>query len=223
MKQKTSAEERLAAVVPDRRGRGRPKVVADERRRADVLACARETFLALGYAGTTMDAVAGRCRMSKQTLYRLFAGKTDLFAAMVAAHRRTMLDLPRLDDDTPLDQAIAEIFRIDIDPAAERERTAFIHLAMMEAREFPEIADLVHRHGVGASRRLLADWLDAQRTRGCIRLDDVASGARMLMDMIFGALMRPGGAPDWPDRAARTAHIRRCIAVFLDGVRTRGG
>jgi AcrR family transcriptional regulator len=206
---------------PSARRRGRPKLRADDARRSEIVACAREIFLARGYAGTTTDVVAARCRMSKQTLYRLFPSKTALFRAMIEAHRQTMLDLPRHGEEAPLADAIAAIFRIDIDADEERARAAFIHLAMMESRQFPEIADLVRRHGVEPSRRLLAEWLAGQCARGAIRLDDAESGARMLMDMIFGAMGPPSGDRGGPDLAARRVHIRRCIDVFLDGVRAR--
>jgi AcrR family transcriptional regulator len=217
----TTATPRNAGHRPPARPRGRPKLRADDARRREILAHAQETFLARGYAGTTTDVVAARCRMSKQTLYRLFPSKTALFRAMIEAHRQTMLDLPRHDEEASLAEVIAAIFRIDIDADEERARAAFIHLAMMESRQFPEIADLVRRYGVEPSRRLLAEWLAGQRARGAIRLDDVESGARMLMDMIFGAMGPPSGNLGWSDLAARKVHIRRCIDVFLDGVRAR--
>jgi AcrR family transcriptional regulator len=203
------------------RRRGRPRLVPDDARRADITACAHEIFLAHGYAGTTTDGMAARCRISKQTLYRLFPSKTALFRAMVEAHRHTMLDLPQPDDDRSLADTIAAIFRIDIDAAEERERAAFIHLAVSESRQFPEIGELIRRYGVEASRRDLAEWLARQCARGAIRLDDPESGARMLMDMIFGAMAPPPGLGGWPDLAARRIHLRRCIDVFLDGVRSR--
>lgn len=207
-----------------RRGRGRPKVAADDVRRAEITAIARETFLEVGYAGTTMDVVATRCRISKQTLYRLFAGKTELFSAIVVAHSRTMLDLPRGPEDLPLADTIAAIFRIDIDAEAERERQAFIHVAMQEMRQFPEIADIIRQHGIEPSHRLLTEWLAVQRDRGAISLDDTARVARILMDLIFSAMVfQPGSPAEWPDMAMRNAHIRRCIDIFLNGVRPRTG
>jgi AcrR family transcriptional regulator len=220
MKATTSTSAGAVRRPPVRR-RGRPKLHNDDARRSEIVACAQEIFIARGYAGTTTDVVAARCRMSKQTLYRLFPSKTALFRAMIEAHRQTMLDLPRRGDDGSLAEAIAAIFRVDIGADEERARAAFIHLAMMESRQFPEIADLVRRYGVEPSRRLLAEWLAEQRTRGAIRLDDVESTARMLMDMIFGAMGPPSGNHDWSDLAARKVHIRRCIGVFLDGVRAR--
>ena len=50
---------------------------------ADLLAIARDLLLDRGYAGTTMDAVAAGARISKQTLYRQYPSKDDLYAAVV--------------------------------------------------------------------------------------------------------------------------------------------
>ncbi|MGZ2506560.1 hypothetical protein ACVINI_007106 [Rhizobium beringeri] len=70
-----------------------------------------------------------------------------------------------------------------------------------------------------ASRQDLTDWLSDRRAEGKLSIDDPDSGARMLMDMIFGGMGPPEGrAQAWPDRAALLAHLRRCIAIFAAGV-----
>ncbi|SCB14286.1 TetR/AcrR family transcriptional regulator [Rhizobium lusitanum] len=210
-----------------RRPRGRPKTVNDDTRRAEIVGEARSTFYELGYGGTTMDLVAARCRISKQTLYRLFPRKTDLFMAIIADHRASMLALPRdADENLPLGETLEQIFMIDIDETKEREREAFIHLAISESQQFPEVATLMHTYGAKQSQQMLADWLSQQQQRGLIEIADVASGARMLMSMIFGAMIsKPGHPNDWPDRETRLRHLRQCIAIFVAGVqpRTSGG
>ncbi|OEC99836.1 TetR/AcrR family transcriptional regulator [Rhizobium sp. AB2/73] len=221
-------KERAAKAdqVAKRRPRGRPKTVNDDARRAEIVAEARATFYELGYGGTTMDLVAARCRISKQTLYRLFPSKTDLFAAIIAEHRASMLALPRpADENLPFDKALELIFMIDIDEDQERERDAFIQLAISESQQSPEIARLLHTYGARQSQQLLADWLIEQQRRGLIEIADAASGARMLMSVIFDAMIsRPGRPKDWPDRETRLRHLRHCIGIFTAGVqpRTRG-
>jgi AcrR family transcriptional regulator len=207
------------------RPRGRPRAVSEETRRGQIIESAFDAFLELGYAGTTTDIVAARCGISKRTLYEVFSSKTELFQAVIVAHRRTMLDLPCDHDDRPFADALASIFWIDIEPKLERRRSAFIQLVMTEIRQFPEIGDMLHRDGVEETRRLLADWLAFERDRGVIASDDVRSDAGMLMDMIFGGLaVRPGGPRKKPDRNQRRNYIRRCIDVFLNGAspRSRG-
>ena len=222
MKQMRSKD--AAADMPSR-SRGRPRAVSEETRRDQIIKSAFNVFLELGYARTTTDIVAARGGISKRTLYEVFSSKTALFQAVIVAHRRAMLDLPRDRDDRPLADALASIFWLDIEPKLERRRWAFTHLVMTEIRQFPEIGDMLRRHGVEESRRLLADWLALERDRGVIASDDVQRDAGMLMDMIFGGLaIRPGGPPKRLDRNQRRSYIRRCIDVFLNGVgpRSRG-
>lgn len=202
------------------RPRGRPKVSSDEDKRAQIVEEARKIFVECGYAGTTTAVVAHRCNISKQTLYKLFSSKEELFAAVVAAHRKMMLDLPRPEEeDVPISDALQAIFMIDIEEAEDEERTGFIHLVMREAGQFPELRDVLHREGVIRSRQMLAEWLAEQEARGKLKVSDHESGARMLMDMIFGGMGPPEGrAQAWPDRNARKLHLERCIGIFARGV-----
>lgn len=203
-----------------RRAPGRPKSRSDEAERERITAGALGLFLASGYAGTTMDAVAARCGVSKRTLYRLFPGKTDLFRAMVADHRRSMLALPRATADEPLDEALAAIFRLDIDAAQDQGRMAFVLLAVAEAERFPEIGEALRLEGADASRRMLASWLETQQQAGRLRPFPPEAAARMLMDMIFSVQARRFPGDRELDRAERITHARQCIDLFLNGLAT---
>ncbi|OWW00373.1 TetR/AcrR family transcriptional regulator [Rhizobium sp. R693] len=202
------------------RPRGRPKVSSDEDKRTHIVEAARKVFVEHGYAGTTTALVARRCNISKQTLYKLFTSKEELFAAIVVAHRRMMLDLPRPEEeDLPIADALHQIFMIDIEEAEDEERAAFIHLVMREAGQFPELRDVLHEEGMIRSRQMLAQWLAEQEARGKLTIADHESGARMLMDMIFAGMGPPEGqAQAWPDRNARKNHLERCISIFARGV-----
>lgn len=204
----------IAADQDTRRPRGRPKAHSDDERRKIIIDVARHTFIELGYRGTTTDVVASRCRISKQTIYRLFSSKADLFLAVVGDHRRMMLDLPRpADEDAAPDIVLEKIFLIDIDEETERHREAFITFVIREAADAPELGEILHREGLVRSRQGLADWLGSQVERGRLSLDDTSSGARMLMDLLFGG-MGPAGR-DWANREERRSHQRRCIDLFV--------
>lgn len=200
-----------------KRSRGRPKTQSDDERRKAIVDEARHTFIELGYRGTTTDIVAARCHISKQTLYRVFESKAELFLAVVGSHRRMMLDLPRpAEEDRPVADVLEDIFMIDIDEEAEREREAFISFVIRESQQVPELVDILHREGVDRSRKLLAEWLDLQVARKTIAIDNTLSGARMLMDLLFGGMAGPGSR-DWKDREDRNRHLRRSIGVFVRG------
>ncbi|KIZ32676.1 TetR/AcrR family transcriptional regulator, partial [Rhodopseudomonas palustris] len=170
------------------RQRGRPKLIPDDAQRRMIADCARELFLERGYGRTTTEEVAARCRISKHTLYRLFPGKPALFAAIVDVHRHSMLALPGDYDGLPLDRALERIFQIDIDPEADRQRVALLRLVLLEAHQSPELGDIVRRHGADKSRAELADWLAARAKTEAMVIDHFDSAARILMDMIFGAV-----------------------------------
>ncbi|MBA5805794.1 MULTISPECIES: TetR/AcrR family transcriptional regulator [Rhizobium] len=205
------------AVEP--RKRGRPKVSSDEDKRSHIVEVAGRVFVKCGYAGSTTAIVASEAGVSKQTLYKLFQSKEELFAAVVGAHRRLMLDLPRPAEDISIAASLERIFMIDMDEDKDADRTSFLQLVFREAAHFPELVDILQREGMLASRQHLADWLSERRSEGRLTLDDTASGARMLMDMILGGMGPPEGrAQAWPDRAGLFAHLRRCIAIFAAGV-----
>ncbi|AYD04340.1 TetR/AcrR family transcriptional regulator [Neorhizobium sp. NCHU2750] len=212
----------MSDISADKRPRGRPKTFSDEDRRKAIVDEARRTFVELGYRGTTTDIVAARCRISKQTIYNVFSSKADLFLAVVASHRQMMLALPRpAGEDRPVEDVLEDIFMIDIDETDEREREAFISFVIEESSQAPELGEVLRREGVERSRQLLADWLDLQVAQQKLVLEDRMSGARMLMDMLFGG-MGPANR-DWQTRQDRRRHLRRCIEVFVRGVHANRG
>ena len=201
------------------RKRGRPKVSSDEDKRAHIVEVAGRVFVRCGYAGSTTALVASEAGVSKQTLYKLFQSKEELFAAVVGAHRRLMLALPRPAEGIPIAESLERIFMIDMDEDMDEDRAGFLQLVFREAAQFPELIDILQREGMLASRQELADWLNERRAEGRLSLEDPASGARMLMDMVLGGLGPPEGrAQAWADRAELLAHLRRCIAIFAAGV-----
>jgi AcrR family transcriptional regulator len=204
--------------INTRKQRGRPKLVSDVTQRKAIIFGAWRLFIEGGYRNFTTDEVAARCKISKRTLYKLFSSKADLFVAIVDAHRQSMLALPGEYDDLPLEEALERIFKIDSDANSYRERIAFLRFAIGEAVQFPELDAILREHGADKSLSLLAEWLDRQRAR--VDIDNVYSAAKMLMDMIFGAVVvKAGGELEWPADEDRRLHMRRCIHVFLNGVR----
>lgn len=214
----TKLSIKKSSTAPAPRKRGRPKAMPDEVQRSLIVACAGQLLLEKGYGRTTTDDVAARCRMSKQTLYRLFPNKPALFAAVVDAHRHKVLALPGDYEGLPLDEAIEKIFKIDIDTQADKERITLVLSLMIEAPQFPELWDLLRHHGIDASRAELSAWLDRQKKKGRIKIDDADGAAGMLMDMIYGRIFKTMIGSPWPAPEELRTHIRRCVAVFLHGV-----
>ena len=205
-----------------RRGRGRPKLMSDAEQAQSIARQARDLFLEKGYARTTMEDIVARCHISKSTLYRLFPNKAEVFGAVIDDHRSSMLALPGAYDDVPIDEALARIFRVDIDEEANHERMALIRFVLIEAREFPELRTLLHERGGDRSRQDLARWLKKQQARGRIDLPDASDAAKALMDLIFGAIaVKSETAHEWPARPERIRYLCNCIRMFTRGILPR--
>jgi AcrR family transcriptional regulator len=208
--------------VQVKRGRGRPKTRTDEESRRLVVHCAFELFLDNGYAATSTNEIAARCRMSKRTFYQLFPSKSDLFAATVELHRGLMTVFPPHDPALPLEEQLARVFRVDIDPADDRRRSRFIDMAVEESRNAPELMRIIIQHGASRSQRELAAWLDAGRAKGLFDIGEPLATARILMDLLFGAAaLKTGQGAEWPGSVDRPAFMRACIRLVVNGIRSR--
>lgn len=172
-----------------------------------------------------MDDIVARCHISKSTLYRLFANKMEVFGAVIDQHRQSMLALSDNYDHLPIDEALERIFQIDIDDDTHRQRTALIRFVFVEAREFPELREVLHERGVDRSRLELAKWLEIQKTAGRLDFPNAYDAAKALMDLMFGAIaFKPRVLDlDEPKKAERVRYLRSCVGMFTRGILPRSG
>ncbi len=78
---------------------GRPPIRSDEATLQLILDAAMDAFVADGFAGTGMSAVAQRAGVSTKTLYRLVPTKAELFHKVVAGRTaRFVLEIDHLDN-----------------------------------------------------------------------------------------------------------------------------
>ena len=187
----------------------------------EILEAAKDLFLTHGYGKTTTDDIAARCGISKRTLYRLYQGKIDLFAAIIDTHRAQMFVVPRRHQDMSASAALESMFRIDRTPREEAETETILSIVSRESDRCPELREIVRQHGAEVAIAQLARWLADRNETGEISIDEPHSCAQILMDMVFGTL-----AKHIPEQRCihkgqdRAEHIRRCISIFLNGVAT---
>jgi len=200
-------------------GRGRPRTVVAEERRRRILQAARGVFTEAGFARTTTAAVAARAHVSKRSIYEVFAGKTGLFAAVIADQPQLFLDLPRpAGEKLPLLDTLVRIFRLDLDEETERVREAMLHLIIRESVQFPELSDYLYEHEIIHSREMLIGWLETVHADGLLRVTDPSLRAGMLMDIVFGTLLPRRRLCRPVDRAARREEIVRRMDIVLRGM-----
>lgn len=157
-------------------------------KRQAILEAAKATFIAHGYSGSSMEAIAEAAPVSKPTLYTHFKGKQELFAAVIANQCETLLNTlsgvqAELHDPAAGLKAIAVAF---VDMAYTDEALQLYRLIIAEQQHFPELGELVYRSGPESVLRQLASYLAELKARGILRIDDIETSSQLFFGMLKG-------------------------------------
>src|SRR3954454_18428791 len=128
--------------------------------RAAILDAARERFLELGYAGTTMNAVAADAGVSVETVYKAFGNKAGLVKAV--------FDVAIVGDDEPIPLMQRQLIaHIEAEPdAREKLERAGPPLAETAARTQPIVLVVRAAAVTDASAAGVWEQLQAERLGG---------------------------------------------------------
>jgi AcrR family transcriptional regulator len=152
--------------------------------RSRVLRAATTSFLARGYA-SSVDDIARRAGVAKQTVYHHFASKDELFKAV--AHDLTKRVLVELEAE-PHDLRAA-LVRFAL---AYRERVlgvqgiATFRTVMPEIQRFRALARSMYAASAGEMVRQLASYLERAMDTGRLRRDEPQFAAELLLGMLVG-------------------------------------
>jgi len=189
--------------------------VSDDTRRK-ILEAANAVFAERGYRAS-LDEIARRAGVAKQTVYHYFPSKDELFARAVETMGEGILvALYPLEGET-LAATLTRFARTYRERVLAEPCIALHRLLVAEAPRFPELARTVYEAGVGETVRHLAALLGRAMDEGQLRRDDPHFAAELLLSMLTGAertrrlyeAQRPGSNAS----AAQTAaHI---VSLFL--------
>lgn len=155
-----------------------PDTISEEgrtaRKRRAILAAAAEVFLQHGYLGASMDEVAARATVSKQTVYKQFADKEHLFADVILGSNAQLGDrlavlYGQLDAATDATTALRELARRFAADICEPEVVQLRRLVLAEADRFPAISGAWFENGFRHSIELFGEALARMADRGLLR------------------------------------------------------
>jgi TetR/AcrR family transcriptional regulator, mexJK operon transcriptional repressor len=145
------------------------------RKRRAILQAATEVFLRNGYLGASMDEVAARAAVSKQTVYKQFEDKEHLFAEIILGTTVEVVDgfaqafANVLDQATDARQALRDLARRLLDTLMQPDVLRLRRLVLAEADRFPDIAGAWFERGFHRSLVLLGEAMQRLADRGMLR------------------------------------------------------
>ncbi|WEZ87623.1 TetR/AcrR family transcriptional regulator [Pseudomonas sp. NyZ480] len=197
-------------------GPGRPKDLA---KREAILEAAKSLFLSLGYANTSMDAVAAAAGVSKLTVYSHFQDKQTLFCSAVMA--TCQIQLPDLlfeyPEGVPVEEVLLNIARGFQALISSDEAVKLSRLIMAQGSLDPSFGEYFYEAG---PKRVLAGMealLRGAHERGLLRIDSPLRAAEHFFCLVKGApdyrLLLGCAGPLEGEEAE--AHVREVVGVFL--------
>jgi AcrR family transcriptional regulator len=167
------------------------------RKYAQVVEGARAVFMADGFEGASVDAIARAAGVSKATLYSYFPDKRLLFLEVATSECAAQIDgtalilSPELRPRAALTAAGQRMVRF----LTTRFGLAMFRMCVAEAERFPELGREFFRTGPAVYRARMADYLSGAVARGELVIDDVALAgdqfvelchATLFVEMVFG-------------------------------------
>jgi AcrR family transcriptional regulator len=189
------------------------------RKRSDILEAARRRFIADGYAGAGMEAIARDTGISTATLYDLFSSKAELFRCVAAEAVATLSGAADAAAGAPGERsALLNAFalgyaRLLTDPSAQM----LIRVFAAEPRRFEAEAREFWARGREAFASGLTTLVERLVTEGRLFAAAPPAAAGQLLGMVeYAALVGPvlAGEPAPPPRQLEQA-CAEAVATFL--------
>jgi TetR/AcrR family transcriptional regulator, mexJK operon transcriptional repressor len=195
------------------------------RKRRAILAAATEVFLRHGYVGASMDEVAARAAVSKQTVYKQFEDKEHLFAEIILGNITQLsgalasLYTDTLDDATDVRQALSDLARRFLDSLIQPSFLQLRRLVIAEADRFPDICVAWFERGFEPTLTLLGESMTRLAARGMLRdLPDPTLAAYHFAGLVMYKPMNRfmfAGTAARPSSAELKHVAEQAVEVFL--------
>jgi TetR/AcrR family transcriptional repressor of mexJK operon len=197
------------------------------RKRAAIMAAATASFLRDGYRSTSMDQIAADAAVSKQTVYKHFEDKEQLFRQIVhgvtqnseaiIAEFAAILGSSEPTSTDELRALLTELARRYIDAVLQPHVLSLRRLVIAEADRFPDLARTYFEQAPSRGIDVIAEALRRYAQNGLLSASDSRLAAAQFAYLVLGipqdkALFCPQERPSGTerDRLATAA-----VTVFL--------
>jgi TetR/AcrR family transcriptional regulator, mexJK operon transcriptional repressor len=197
------------------------------RKRQAIIEAATALFLRDGYRNTSMDQVAADAAVSKQTVYKQFADKEQLFraivlgvtgnSAVIIADMTSVLRSTDVASREELSTVLTDLARRYIDGVLQPHVLALRRLIIAEAERFPDLARTYFEQAPARAIEVVADVLRDYTERGLLNAGDPRLAAAHFAYLVLAipldrAQFYPG---ERPPAAERDKLAGEAVRVFL--------
>jgi TetR/AcrR family transcriptional regulator, mexJK operon transcriptional repressor len=196
-------------------------------KRRAIMAAATALFLRDGYRNTSMDQVAADAAVSKQTVYKQFSDKEQLFRDIVlgvtASSEAVITDMTAALRDAgvvspaELRAVLTDLARRYIDGVLQPHVVALRRLIIAEAERFPDLARTYFEQAPARTIEIIADALRTYAERGLLTVADPRLAAAHFAYLVLAipqdrAQFYPG---ERPSAAQRDRLADEAVRIFL--------
>lgn len=153
-----------------------------------ILAAGRALLFEKGPQGVTMESVARAAGVAKPTLYRRYANRDELLAAVALAESEAMAGRIRVTPGSADDlrRTLVDFGCALMHFLLSRDHIQFIH-ALGAATGLPQASrDSIFRNGPLATRNRLTEWLGKAADAGLLRCTRPERSAEQFLGMLMG-------------------------------------
>lgn len=155
----------------------------DETKTEAILEAATALFGEKG-ALASMEQIARRAGVSRQTLYNRFPNKLEIGRAL-AARRSDAISAPLRAGGDP--ETVLKAFAVGLlDKLLRVDAGASLRGVALMSPEMPDLADAIYQAGPAEGMRRLAAWLAEQDRLELLRIPEPAVAAEMFAGMVLG-------------------------------------
>lgn len=193
------------------------------KKRLAIIAAATDAFLEAGYGAATMDDIAARAQVSKQTIYHHFGSKEVLFAAIVEERsERFLAPIAQGElDSGDLSESLRRLGKDFLARVLSPSSLALHRLVVAESTRFPELGRLSYESGPRRIVARLARFLEGQAKRNGLSIPEPEVSAEQFFGTLLGFLQLRAILCNDPESSAGRieSYVDGSVAVFLQGHR----
>ena len=186
-----------------------------------LLEAANQFFMEKGFEATSMGEIAKHAHASKETFYRHFPTKEELFqAALLRRAEQIATEFGSvLLSQAPPEIALAKFGQVVLERLLTPEAMSFRRVMMMESVRFPELHKSLHARGPARVNTALAHYLEDQVSKGRLRQMNSTVAARQFFDLVAADMTIEASVHSMPKptTSEMQQRVKEALDCFLHG------